>query len=89
MSQANRLVRRDIIRQTTDIKQLNKPEINENEDYDLMVAKIQSKVNHKFLVMRQNRKAEIHQALEKLDSIVSCSSKLNILEWLSKKDFKK
>ncbi len=40
MSKANQSLRRDIIRQSTDIKSLNKLEINEKDDFDLMVAKV-------------------------------------------------
>ena len=57
MSKANRDMRRDIIRQNTDAKQISKLQIEEKDDYDLMIARMQSKVNHRFLVMRAKKKS--------------------------------
>ncbi|CDW86620.1 UNKNOWN [Stylonychia lemnae] len=85
MSKANRNMRRDIIRQITDVKaiQIKNLELNENEDYDQIVAKVQNKVNHKFIVMRNSRKKQAFE-LEKLEQMISRINNLNLIDWLSK-----
>eukprot|EP00347_Sterkiella_histriomuscorum_P015672 403356132 len=91
MSKANRDIRRDLIRQQQGTaesigKVMRNIETDQQNDYDQIVAKIQSEVNHKFIVMRQPRKKYQGQnTLEKLDQMISKCQNLNIIDWLSKR----